>query len=302
MEGFRSTSHRQDETITDLRSAGPTAARMLVGAQLRRLRRQAGISREQAGAAIGAAESELRGLELGRSGFRRRDVADLLTLYGVTDEAERQAVLELADQAGAPGWWQRYHDVVPSWHEPFLGLEQAASVIRGYEVGCIPELLQTPDYTRAIVRSRHPEATEAEIARHADLLGERQQILWRPEPAHLWTVIDETALRRPPGGVEEMRDQLRHLIEVMAELPNVTVQVLPLRSGGHAPTGGPITLLRFPEDELPDVVFLRQLDGAIYLDEPSDTDPYRDVLDQLVVHAELPAETGLILSRIIDEI
>ncbi|HEX6472483.1 MAG TPA: helix-turn-helix transcriptional regulator [Streptosporangiaceae bacterium] len=302
MEGFRSTSDRQDETFTDLRRAGPTAARMLVGAQLRRFRLRAGIGREEAGAAIRASESEVRGLELGRSGFRRRDVVDLLTLYGVADEAERQAVLELAEQAGAPGWWQRYDDVVPAWHEPYLGLEQAASVIRCYEVGNIPELLQTPDYTRAVVRSQHPAATEAEVARHVDLLSERQRILWHAEPAHLWAVIDETALRRPPGGVEEMRDQLRHLIEVMAELPNVTVQVLPLSGGGHVATSGPIALLRFPEDELPDIVFLRQLNGAVYLDEPSHTDRYRDVLDQLVVHAELPIETGLILSRIIDEI
>jgi transcriptional regulator with XRE-family HTH domain len=271
---------------------------MLVGAQLRRLRQLAGISREEAGEAIRASDSKISRLELGRTGFKQRDVADLLTLYGMTDDAEREAVLELARQASTPGWWHSYDDVVPVWYEPYIGLEQAASVIRGYEVQFVPDLLQTPDYTRAVVRLRELEATKELIERRVGLWHERQRSLHAPDPPHLWAVIDETALRRPVGGRVTMRAQLRHLIE-LAELPHVTVQVLPFSSGGHAATHGAITYLRFPEDELLDVVFLLQLSTAVYLDKPAQTERYRDVLNQLVVQAERADETAPMLLRIL---
>jgi transcriptional regulator with XRE-family HTH domain len=302
MVSLRSTSDPQDDLAVDNRQAtGPTAARMLVGAQLRRLRRLAGISREAAGTAIRASDSKISRLELGRTGFKQRDVADLLTLYGVTDQADRQALLELARQASAPGWWHRYDDVVPGWYEPYIGLEQAASVIRVYEVQFIPDLLQTPDYTRAVVRLREPEGNSELIERRVGLWHGRQEILQRPRPPHLWVVIDETALRRPIGGRAAMRAQLRHLIE-LAELPHVTVQVLPFSIGGHAATNGPVTYLRFQEAELLDVVFLLQLSSAVYLDKPVHTERYRDVLDRLVVQAEQALETAPILRRILDEL
>lgn len=280
--------------------AGPTAARMLVGAQLRRLRQLADISREAAGEAIRASDSKISRLELGRTGFKQRDVADLLTLYGVTDEAERQAVLELARQAGRPGWWHSYEDVVPPWYEPYIGLEQAASIIRGYEIQFIPDLLQTADYTRTVIGLRDPEVTDEAIERYVALWRGRQQVLYRPDPAHLWVVIDETALRRPVGGRATMRAQLRHLIE-MTELPNVTVRVLPLSCGGHPATSGPITYLRFPEDELLDVVFLLQLSCALCLDKREHTERYRDVLNKLVVQAEQACDTTPMLHQILAE-
>jgi transcriptional regulator with XRE-family HTH domain len=300
MVGLRTISDQQDDTALDCRQAGPTAARMLVGAELRRLRQLADISREDAGEAIRASGSKISRLELGRTGFKQRDVADLLTLYGVLDEPARQAVLELARQASAPGWWQRYEDVVPAWYEPYIGLEQAASVIRVYEVQFVPDLLQTADYARAVVRLREPEANGEQIERHIGLWQGRQEILRRPRPPHLWVVIDETALRRPIGGRTTMRAQLRHLMEV-AELPRVTVQVLPFSVGGHPATHGPITYLRFPEAELLDVVFLAQLTSAVYLDKVSHTELYRNVLNQLVIQAEQASETTPILRRILDE-
>ncbi|HZB33725.1 MAG TPA: helix-turn-helix transcriptional regulator [Streptosporangiaceae bacterium] len=299
---LRSTSDPQDDTALDSRQeGGPTAARMLVGAELRRLRRLAGISREAACEAIRASDSKISRLELGRTGFKQRDVADLLSLYGVTDEAERQALLELARQASAPGWWHRYDDAVPAWYEPYIGLEQAASVIRVYEVQFIPDLLQTPDYTRAFVRLREPEASGERIERRVDLWRGRQEIFHRPRPPHLWVVIDETALRRPVGGRAVMRAQIRQLIETAA-LPHVTVQVLPFSIGGHAATTGPITYLRFSEAELLDVVFLLQLSSAVYLDKSAHTECYRDVLDRLVIQAEQATETAPLLRRILDEL
>jgi hypothetical protein len=174
-------------------------------------------------------------------------------------------------------------------------------VIRVYEVQFVPDLLQTPDYTRAFVRLREPEANSEQIEQRVGLWRGRQEILGRPRPPHLWVVIDETALRRPVGGRAVMRAQIRHLIET-ATLPYVTVQVLPFSIGGHAATNGPITYLRFPEAELLDVVFLLQLSSAVYLDKPAHTERYRDVLNQLVIQAEQATETARILRRILDEL
>jgi hypothetical protein len=233
-------------------------------------------------------------MELGRVGFKERDVADLLTLYGVTDDHVRGPLLELAEHAGTPGWWQAYGDVVPTWFEPYLGLEQGAVVIRAYEVQDVPELLQTPEYARALIAARNPEASKDEIERRVEVRMRRRRVFDRPDPLKLWAVLDEAALRRTVGGAATMRAQLRHLIEV-AGRPNISIQVMPFTSGGHAAEGGRVTLLRFAEPELPDVVYLEQLTGALYPDRPSDIARYRDVLNRLGVQAEPPARTPELL-------
>ncbi|MQA87464.1 MAG: helix-turn-helix domain-containing protein [Streptosporangiales bacterium] len=298
--GTNQTADDPSGRALDYRQAGPTALRMLVGAQLRRLREACAISREDAGEAIRASHSKISRLELGRTGFKQRDVADLLDLYGA-DDAERSALLTMAEQANAAGWWQEYGDVLPGWFESYLGLEQAAAVIRTYEVQFVPGLLQTEDYARAVVRLGHSDAPEAEVERRVRLRMERQQILHRPDAPKLWAVIDEAVLRRELGSTATMRTQLQHLIEVCA-LPNVTVQVLPFSVGGHAAAGGAITILRFPEDELPDVVYLEQLTTAVYLDKPLDTHPYWHVMNRLGIEAKPPAATTTILRWIHKEI
>ena len=285
----------------DYQHAGPIVVRMLVGAQLRQLREAAAITREQAGYAIRASHSKISRLELGRTGFKPRDVADLLTLYGVTNVAERASLLSLAEQANSPGWWRPYADLVPPWFEAYLGLEQAASVICGFEMQFVPGLLQTPDYARAVILLGHPRESVADIDRRVALRVERQQILRRPNAPSLRAVIDEGALRRPLGGRATMRRQLEHL-RAVAELPNVTVQVLPFSVGGHSAAGGPITILRFPERELPDVVYLEQMISALYLDKPSDTSQYGHVMNRLTAEAETPARTKRLLQRLRSEI
>jgi transcriptional regulator with XRE-family HTH domain len=300
MGGTDGTGHLTDGRVLDYQQAGPTVVRMLVGAQLRQLREARGISREDAGYAIRASHSKISRLELGRTSFKVRDVADLLTLYGVTDEAERATLLALTEQANTPGWWQRYTDVVPGWFEAYLGLEQAASIIRTYEVQFVPGLLQTPDYARAVIQLGHPDASRTQIERRVSLRVSRAQILHRPDPSNLWAVIDEAALRRPIGSRETMRAQLEHLIYI-AELPHVTVQVLPFSVGGHAAAGGPITILRFAETELPDVIYLEQLISALYLDKTDDTYRYGHLMNRLAIEAEQPAATQRLLRQILQE-
>ena len=277
--------------------AGPTVLRMVVGAQLRRLREAKGMSATDAGYAIRATHSKISRMELGRVSFRPRDIADLLTMYGVHDEQERSAVLALASEANAPGWWHGSADLLPSWFEPYLGLEEAACVIRNYEVQFVPGQLQTADYARAVIRLGYPEAAAEEIERRTALRISRQQLLGRPEGPHFWAVLDEAALRRPLGGSEVMRDQVDHLIEAAAR-PNVTVQVIPFRAGGHPAAGGSFSLLRFPEPDLPDVVYLEQLTSALYLDRRADVDSYHAVMERLCLQAAPATDTVMLLKEI----
>jgi transcriptional regulator with XRE-family HTH domain len=274
--------------------------RIALGARLRRLREARGISREAAGEAIRGSHAKISRLELGRVGFKERDVADLLTLYGITDEQEREAFLALGRQANAPGWWHQYSDILPHWFELYLGLEQACSVIRSYEPQFVPGLLQTEECARAVIKLGHPGGRSEEIERRVALRMRRQDVLTKPEPPSLWAVLDEAALRRL-GSRSAMRSQVQHLIE-MAELPNVTLQVIPLYSGGHAAAGGPFTILRFSEPDLPDIVYLEQLTSALYLDKSTDVDHYLVVMDRLCVQAQPPDMTIEFLAGIVEKI
>ncbi|MFR9673577.1 helix-turn-helix domain-containing protein [Streptomyces sp. TR06-5] len=279
---------------------GPTVPRMALGARLRALRERRGLTRAQAGAAIGVSRSKISRLEHGRTGSKHEDVEALLAAYGVTGEDERNAVRALAIQGNTPGWWHRYSDVIPAWLHDYLGAEQAADVIRGYEVQFVPGLLQTADYAREVVRLGHPSALSHEVDRHVEFRMLRQDLLERANPPHLWMVVDEAALRRPLGGAAVMRAQLDHLTE-MAGRPHVTVQLLPFSSGGHPAMCGSVTMLRLPGGQLPDMVYLEQLTTAVYPDKPSDVHRYWDVLNRLVVKAARASETPELLRSIRDD-
>jgi len=273
-----------DRPLVGARS-GPMALRIALGAHLRRLREASHITPSQAGEAIRATHSKISRLERGRSGAKQRDVADLLTLYGVTDEAEREELLDLARQASTPGWWQQYNDILPRWFELYVGLERAASIIRTYELQFVHGLLQTEDYARAVILIANAHASAEEIDRRVSVRMKRQQLLTQPDAPELWTVLDEAVLRRPPGGPGVMRAQLERLLE-LTDLPNVTLQIVPFNVGPHAAAGGPFTILRFPEPDLADLVYLEQLNSAQYLDHPDDVINYVTVMDQLCVQAE----------------
>jgi transcriptional regulator with XRE-family HTH domain len=280
---------------------GPTVLRILLGAQLRQLREASGIAREDAGYAIRSSGSKISRLELGRVGFKERDVSDLLTLYGVTDERERTQLLSLARQANEPGWWHQYSDVLPSWFEVYVGLEEAAARIRSYEVQFIPGLFQTEGYAHAVTLLGHPDASDDEVERRVALRMTRQRLLSAPAAPQVWAVVDEAALRRPLGGPGVMRAQLEQLLEA-TELPDVTLQVVAFNRGGHAAAGGPFSILRFGEPDLPDVVYLEQLTSSLYLDKHDDVDRYLAVMERLCLEAEPISATPGILKRILSEL
>lgn len=277
---------------------GPTVLRILLGAQLRRLREARGVTLGEAGEVIRASHSKISRLETGRVSFKDRDIADLLTYYGVTDEEEREALRTLARRANAPGWWHDYSDVVTGWFEAYVGLEEVATQVRAYQVQFVPGLLQTEDYARAVTMLRHSADPPKEIEMRIGLRMARQQILTRPEPPNLWVVLDEAVVRRPIGSRAVMRAQLKHMLE-LSERQNVTIQLIPFNAGGHAAAGGAFNILRFAEPDLPDVVYLEQLTSALYLDKPETVDNYLMVMERLCMEAVTPAGSADLIRKIL---
>jgi transcriptional regulator with XRE-family HTH domain len=270
--------------------------RMLLGTQLRRLREAAGVTPDEAGRLIRGSRSKISRMETGRVRFKLRDVTDLLTLYGVTDEQVRSGFLSLARQSGKPDWWAKYSDVLPDWFETYLGLESAAATIRSFDIQFVHALFQTEDYARAVTRLSHQAANHAEIEDRVALRLKRQDLLTRPGTPRIWSVMDESVLRRPIGGTAVMRAQFRRLLEV-AGMPHVTVQVVPFARSGHAGECGSFSILRFEERDLPDVVYIEQLTSAIYQEQRPDVEHYLEVMDRLSGVALTPDDTMRLLQR-----
>jgi hypothetical protein len=279
---------------------GPTVRRMLVGAQLRQLRIEHGISREQAGTAIRASEWKIHRLENGQVGFKERDLVDLLRLYGVTDPKEVAALVTMASEGNNPGWWHQYSDLLPQWFRAYVDLESAAALIRTYQGQLVPGLLQTEEYTRAVIDGAHMDESQEEAERRVALRKARQTLLTQADAPRLWAVVDEAALRRPVGGPKVMRGQLERLIEA-SKLPSVTLQVLPYNAGAHPAMVGAFSILRFAGRELPDIVYLEHLTNAVYLDKRDDVDQYLQAMDQICTRSQPSDRTVEFLSAMLEE-
>ncbi len=277
----------------------PTALRVALGQELRRLRERAGVSRDAAGQVIRASPAKISRIELGRVGSKQRDVTDLLRRYGVTDPHEQRRFLDMARSTNDPGWWHRYSDVLPAWFATYLGLEQAASVILSYECQFLPGLLQTPDYARHVIRLAHHR--EEEVDRRVELRLQRQALLDAPDAPLLRVVIDEAVLARPLTGPRQHRVQLEHLLTQTAR-PGVRLQVASFASGGHPAAGGPFSILRFAEPTLPDLVYLEQLTSALYIDKRGQVERYTAVMDRLCAGVLNPADSRDLLARRRDEL
>ena len=286
---------------TDPPSGGPIVRRMQVGSRLRGLREAAGLTREEAGWAIRGSDSKISRMELGRVGFKERDVTDLLRLYGVDDEAEHERLLAMTREANAPGWWQPYGDLLAGWFQNHLGLEEAATLIRTYEVQFVPGLLQTEAYARAVIMLGHGQADLSELDRRVALRMARKRLLDRPDSPRLWVVLDEAVLRRPIGSTEIQREQVASLL-AQCDHPNIRLQVIPFFSGGHAAAGGAFTILRFPLEDLPDTVYIEHLTGGIYLERPEDVDRYTGAVSKLFIEAEPPARSPQILRDVLHDL
>lgn len=293
----------EDSVATELTNSdaqgGSVVLRILLGTQLRRMRTAKGISPEKAARAVGMSPAKVKGVEQGQVRLRSSEATNLLTLYEVTDPQERATLLTLADCANTPSWWQRYEDILPSWFEGYVELEESASIIRTYELQFVPGLLQTADYARAVIQLNNGSSSSSETEQHLSMRMQRQQRLFDPNAPRYWAVVDEAALRRPYGHPKVLRDQISYLLEI-SELPNVTLQVMPFSYGGHSAAGGAFTILRFAAPDLPDIVYLEQLHSAVYLDKRDDTHRYLEIMGQLCVQAPPPAATPGLLTSLRD--
>jgi uncharacterized protein DUF5753/helix-turn-helix protein len=274
----------------------PTARRIVLGAQLRKLRENADISRAEAGYAIRGSDSKISRMELGRVGFKERDVADLLSMYGVHDPEEREQFLEMVRQSNERGWWQRYSELMPQWFSNYVGLEESSSLIQTHELQFVPGLLQTESYARATVTHGRSNRMDEEAERRVALRMQRQKLLVRQGGPRLWAIIDESVLHRPIGGHTVMREQVEFLLEITRQ-PNVTLQVLPYALSGYSAEGA-FSILRFAERELPDVVYIEHLSGALYLDRIEEIEIYSRTFDRLTVDSETPDQTRQTLNKL----
>ncbi|MFE1848000.1 helix-turn-helix domain-containing protein [Streptomyces sp. NPDC014603] len=290
------------EPYLDRPEPAPTLLKMLVGVQLAGFREDAGLAQEQAARAAGFSAAKLSRIESGKG--RRppteADVRTLLKLYG-TDDYEASVLLKLLRRAGEPGWWQRYDKrLMPEWFDRLVGLQEAAATIRTFEIQYVPGLLQTADYTRAVVERGLPNASSGEVRRRVELRMRRAELLQRPGAPQLWAVIDESVLLRVLGSAEVMREQLRHLL-AMAERPNVTVQIVPLSVTNASAPAIPVTYLRFGGLDLPDVVYLEHIRSANFLEDRDETEEYRIALDRLADEALKPRDSLELLRTTIAE-
>ena len=279
-------------------ASAPTVLRLLLGIQLRRLREARGISAAAAATAIHGSESKISRIELGRNAVREIDVADLLDLYGITDAAEREPLLVLAGQANQQGWWHHYQDVLPTWFHAYLGREESADVIRSYETQFVPGLLQTEEYSQAVVRlGAYPREDTDRLV----LLRKERQQRFASGGLRLWAVIDEIALRRPVGTTCTMRRQLEHLLQI-ADQPGLTIQVTPFATGASYAVPGSFSILSFAADDLPDVVYVEQLTSALYLDKRADVDRYAQAMDLIASTSTPPEKVQQFLRAMLAEI
>ncbi|MFI6354435.1 helix-turn-helix domain-containing protein [Streptomyces sp. NPDC050743] len=277
------------------RRAAPTVGQVVLGKRLQELREASGLSREEAAKVLRVASATVRRMEMAEVALKIPYVQVLLDTYGVPEE-EAAAFVRLAEEANQPGWWQRFHDVLPDWFSLYVSLEGAARIIRSYEPHFIPGLLQTEDYARAVLEAGTIGQTSPEsVERHVSLRMERQRLLEGDDPPHLWVIMDETVLRRPVSmRGEVMREQVDRLLEY-AERDRVTLQVAEFAAGPHPGTYAPFTLFRFAEPELPDMVFTEYLTGALYLDSRREVAAHLEVLDHMTARAASAQRTRTLL-------
>ncbi|WLW51029.1 helix-turn-helix domain-containing protein [Streptomyces sp. YU58] len=277
------------------RRPAPTVGQVVLGRRLQELREAAGLKREEAAQVLRVAPATVRRMEMAEVSLKIPYVQVLLETYGVSEE-ETEAFIALAEEANRPGWWQRFHDVLPEWFSLYVSLEGAARIIRSYEPHFVPGLLQTEEYARAVLEAGTIGQAGAEtIERHVSLRMARQRLLERENPPHLWVIMDETVLRRPVSiRGEVMAEQLDKLLE-FAERDRVTLQIAEFAEGPHPGTYAPFSLFRFAEPELPDMVFTEYLTGALYLDSRKEVGTHLEVLDHMSARSASAERTQKLL-------
>lgn len=274
----------------------PTVASSRLAAELRAERERVSLTREAVAHEMGWAATKVWRMENDKSRILARDVKRLIKLYGVDDD-KSEALLELAKQAREPAWWHRYSGTIPEWFQVFVVLEASASEVRGYESELVPGIMQTEAYARAILSTAPILDSDEEIDKKIAVRVARQARLTSDNPLNIWMVVNEAVIRRAVGGPKVMRDQLDRLM-ALAELRNVTLQVLPFDSGEHAAMLGSFKLLRFPDGGNPDKVYVELPTGGVYTQKGDEVERYSLTFDHLRARALGPEQTIKLIRQV----
>lgn len=269
--------------MSEVRS--PTVRRRELGALLRKLRTEKGLTVEQAADRLLFSMSKLSRMETGHGVATPRDIRDLCDLYGVTGEAERDHLMQLAAEGKQQAWWQSYELT----YATYVGLEAEAVAIGDFQSSVVPGLLQIADYARAGHEAAMPRLSPLQIEMQIEVKLTRQGLLTRPVRPSFRAILDEAVLHRAVGGPQVMAAQLAHLIET-AGLPNVTIQVIPFAFGSHPGLESNFNILELTPPT-PSVVFVEGLVGSVYLERPEDLKRYREVFERLQIIALSPKDS-----------
>lgn len=280
--------------------ARPTVRRRRLAATLVRLREEAGKKPEEAAQRIGCHRTKISRIENAQLGISLGELRDLLTFYGVEDQAYVDELVALARRGREAGWVQRASLARPSYPD-FIGYEETADYIRSFQNALVAGLLQTPEYARAVIQARPSTLGKAEVDALVTARMERQEVLNRPDPPRLCVIEGESALRVQVGGAAIMGAQLARLSE-MAERPNIELQILPDRAGAHAGLMGSFVLFSFPTDAFSDVVCVEHRTGTLYMETPEETGEYTLIFDSLRSIALSPADSLDMIARVRQEL
>jgi transcriptional regulator with XRE-family HTH domain len=270
----------------------PTVRRRELGALLRALRNEKGLTVEQVAERLMCSASKVSRMETGHGLAAPRDIRDLCDLYEVTDKAQRDRMMQLARESQQQGWWQSYDLDFGT----YVGLEADAIAIRRYQSTIVPGLLQTPDYARVVHEVVIPEIDRQRVDELVKVRMTRQKLLTQDPALRFWVVLDEAVLHRVVGGPVVMSAQLDKLIRV-TDLPNVTIQVIPFGAGAHPAMDSTFSMLDF-SGPVPSVVYVEGLVGWIYIDNQRDIARYQEVFERLCTIALNPKESVDLIARI----
>jgi transcriptional regulator with XRE-family HTH domain len=277
----------------------PTVRLRRLASELRNLRQAAGLTREDAAEQTNINSATLYRIETAKARPQRRTLLTLLDKYGVTDPARRAALVELSKQATQLGWLQAYESELPEEYTAYISFESEARSVRNYESLFVPGLLQTEGYTRAVVTASLPYASDEEIQQRVETRAQRQASITKDDPLKLWAIVDEAVLRREVGGAEVMTDQLRRLLELTRQ-PHITFQVLPYQVGAHPGMHGAFAVMDFPDAADPELVYIENMAGALYLEKEADVRRYTEMFDQLRAAALNVADSRRFVASLID--
>lgn len=277
----------------------PTARHRRLMAELSALRSRSGLSRAEVADRVGITDSTLWRYETGMTRPKPGDVAILLDVYGVHG-AEREELIEMAKHARKRGWWHRHRQALKPGFDSYIGLEAAASVVRTFQTVAVPGLMQTEAYARAMIEQTAITSAPYPVDERVLVRMSRQELLTRPDdPLHMVAVLDEAVLRRQVGSPEIMNGQVRHLID-LADRPNVTVHIVPFARGAHPGMDGQFTLLEFPEQADPDLVYLEQAGSGLIPEDPEEVRRYTLIFGSLLGKALEPDESILFMRGLLD--